>query len=159
MLLTIYGYCEEKIDVGRHWDLRIKNLIHHPPLGRGEGSSKYYTCLTLPNLGFLWVFFKYPKISKKGNPLFFPVVPLSYTPTREIPDLYQVTVYLFSQRNMERKFDAIFSFLFIGSPNECWQHRCHTCVVLNVLEVRIEGFSCCPQLNISLNSTFEGASL
>ena len=23
---------------------------------------------------FLWVFFKYPKISKKGNPLFFPVV-------------------------------------------------------------------------------------
>ena len=31
------------------------------------------TCLTLPNLGFLWVFFKYPKISKNGNPLFFPV--------------------------------------------------------------------------------------
>ena len=27
----------------------------------------------LPNLGFLWVFFKYPKISKNGNPLFFPV--------------------------------------------------------------------------------------
>ena len=23
--------------------------------------------------GFLWVFFKYPKISKNGNPLFFPV--------------------------------------------------------------------------------------
>ena len=31
------------------------------------------TCLTLPNLGFLWVFFKYPKICKNGNPLFFPV--------------------------------------------------------------------------------------
>ena len=30
-------------------------------------------CLTLPNLGFLWVFFKYPKISKIGNLLFFPV--------------------------------------------------------------------------------------
>ena len=26
------------------------------------------------NLGFLWVFFKYPKISKNGNPLFFPVL-------------------------------------------------------------------------------------
>ena len=31
------------------------------------------TSLALPNLGFLWVFFKYPKISKNGNPLFFPV--------------------------------------------------------------------------------------
>ena len=30
-----------------------------------------WTCLTLPNLGFLWVFFKYPKISKNGNLLFF----------------------------------------------------------------------------------------
>ena len=25
------------------------------------------------NLGFLWVFFKYPKVSKNGNLLFFPV--------------------------------------------------------------------------------------
>ena len=24
-------------------------------------------------MGFLWVFFKYPKIYKNGNPLFFPV--------------------------------------------------------------------------------------
>ena len=31
-------------------------------------------CLTLPNLGFLWVFFKYPKISKNENLLFFPVI-------------------------------------------------------------------------------------
>ena len=30
-------------------------------------------CLTLPNLGFLWDFFKYPKISNIGNQLFFPV--------------------------------------------------------------------------------------
>ena len=29
--------------------------------------------VSLPNLGFLWVFFKYPKISKNGNPLLFPV--------------------------------------------------------------------------------------
>ena len=37
-------------------------------------SSLVGTCLTLPNLGFLWVFFKYPKISKNGNLLFFPVM-------------------------------------------------------------------------------------
>ena len=37
------------------------------------GNSLVGTFLTLPNLGFLWVFFKYPKISKNGNSLFFPV--------------------------------------------------------------------------------------
>ena len=37
------------------------------------GNSLIGTCLTLPNLGFLWVFFKYLKISKNGHPLFFPV--------------------------------------------------------------------------------------
>ena len=41
--------------------------------GNSQPSSLFGTCLTLPNLGFLWVFFKYPKISKNGNPLFFPV--------------------------------------------------------------------------------------
>ena len=51
-------------------------------LARGRKSGNFFqsnicnlfligTCLTLPNLGFLWVFFKYPKISKNGNPLFF----------------------------------------------------------------------------------------
>ena len=39
-----------------------------------EFPTKFPGCLTLPNLGFLWVFFKYPKISKNGNPLFVPVV-------------------------------------------------------------------------------------
>ena len=29
--------------------------------------------VSLPNFGFLWVFFKYPKISKNRNLLFFPV--------------------------------------------------------------------------------------
>ena len=38
------------------------------------GNSLVGICLTLPNLGFFWVFFTYPKISKHGNPLFFPVV-------------------------------------------------------------------------------------
>ena len=38
-----------------------------------QPSSLVGTCLTLPNLGFLWVFFKYPKISKNGNLLLFPV--------------------------------------------------------------------------------------
>ena len=41
--------------------------------GNLVGNSLVGTSLTLPNLGFLWVFFKYPKISKNGNPLFFPV--------------------------------------------------------------------------------------
>ena len=36
-------------------------------------SSQIGTCLTLPNLGLLLVFFKYPKISKNGNLLSFPV--------------------------------------------------------------------------------------
>ena len=39
-----------------------------------QPSSQNGICLTLPNLGFLWVFFKYPKISNIGNPLFFPVI-------------------------------------------------------------------------------------
>ena len=42
-------------------------------LGSLVGNSLVGICLTLPNLGFLWVFFKYPKISKNGNKLFFPV--------------------------------------------------------------------------------------
>ena len=41
--------------------------------GNSQPSSLIGTCLTLPNLGFLWVFFKFPKISKNGNRLFFPV--------------------------------------------------------------------------------------
>ena len=41
--------------------------------GNSQPSSLVGTCLTLPNLGFLWVFFKYSKISKNGNLLFFPV--------------------------------------------------------------------------------------
>ena len=41
--------------------------------GNLVGNSLVGTCLTLPNLGFLWVFFKYPKISNNGNLLFFPV--------------------------------------------------------------------------------------
>ena len=32
----------------------------------------------MQNLGFLWVFFKYPKISNNGNPLFFPVQRSNY---------------------------------------------------------------------------------
>ena len=59
----------------------LKNTHKNPKFGRVRqvqsgnlvGNSLVGTCLTLPNLGFLWVFFKYPKISKNGNPLFFPV--------------------------------------------------------------------------------------
>ena len=59
----------------------LKNTHKNPKFGKvrqvptEEFPTKFLvgTCLTLPNLGFLWVFFKYPKISKNGNLLFFPV--------------------------------------------------------------------------------------
>ena len=61
----------------------LKNTHKNPKLeewdksqsGNLVGNSLVGTCLTLPNLGFLWIFFKYPKISKNGNPSFFPVSP------------------------------------------------------------------------------------
>ena len=66
------------------WDILgyLKNTHKNPNFGKvrqvqpenSQPSSLIGTCLTLPNLGFLWVFFKYPKISKNGNLLFFPVV-------------------------------------------------------------------------------------
>ena len=43
-------------------------------LGNLVGNSLVGTCLTLPNLGFLWVFFKYPKISNVRNLSFFLVL-------------------------------------------------------------------------------------
>ena len=60
----------------------LKNTHKNPKFGKVRQvptrefppSSLVGTCLTLPNLGFLWVFFKYPKISTNGNPLFFPVL-------------------------------------------------------------------------------------
>ena len=61
----------------------LKNTHKNPKFGRvrqvptrelgNNGNSLVGTCLTLPNLGFLSVFFKYPKISKNGNLLCFPV--------------------------------------------------------------------------------------
>ena len=59
----------------------LKNTHKNPNFGKvrqvqpenSQPSSLIGTCLTLPNLGFLWVFFKYPKVSKNGNLLFFPV--------------------------------------------------------------------------------------
>ena len=59
----------------------LKNTLKNPkfdkvrqvPTREFQPSSLIGTCLTLPILGFLWVFFKYPKISKNGNLLFFPV--------------------------------------------------------------------------------------
>ena len=57
----------------------LKNTHKNPKFGRVRQvpirelgwNSLVGTCLTLPNLGFLWVFFKYPKISNIGNLLFF----------------------------------------------------------------------------------------
>ena len=72
------------LSLGMCWKLfwaTLKNTRKNPKFGRVRqipvwelvGNSLIGICLTLPNLGFLWVFFKYPKISKIGNPLFFPV--------------------------------------------------------------------------------------
>ena len=58
--------------------------------GNLVGNSLVGTCLTLPNLGFLWVFFKYPKISKNGNPLFFPVIQVSM-PFRSVNHFFQIS--------------------------------------------------------------------
>ena len=52
----------------------FKEYPQKSQIWKSETSSLIGTCLTLPNLGFLWEFFKYPKISKNGNPLFFPVM-------------------------------------------------------------------------------------
>ena len=52
---------------------KITNLEewHKSQPGNLVGNSLVGTCLTLPNFGFLWVFFKDPKISIIGNLLIF----------------------------------------------------------------------------------------
>ena len=52
----------------------LKNTHKNPQIWKSETSPNKETWLGLPNLGFLWVFFKYPKIFKNGNLLFFPVI-------------------------------------------------------------------------------------
>ena len=66
--IPIFGYFRVPIKIpnSAKWDKSQP--------GNSQPSSLIGTCLTLPNLGFLWVFFKYPKISKNGNLLFFPVL-------------------------------------------------------------------------------------
>ena len=80
-----YSHAQEKItDAFPFLDILgyLKNTHKNPKFGKvrdksqsgnSQPSSLIGTFLTLPNLGFLWVFFKYPKISKNGNLLFFPV--------------------------------------------------------------------------------------
>ena len=60
----------------------LKNTHKNPKFGRvrqipiwelGWEFPVWDLSHSIANLGFLWVFFKYPKISKIGNPLFFPV--------------------------------------------------------------------------------------
>ena len=75
---------QEKITDSHFWiflgiwriPIKIPNLAKWDKSqpANSQPSSLIGTCLTLPNLGFLWVFFKYPKISKNGNQLFFPVI-------------------------------------------------------------------------------------
>ena len=62
-ILDILGYFKNP-KFGKVRQIPIREFPTKFPIG---------ICLTLPNLGFLWVFFKYPKKSKIGNPLFFPM--------------------------------------------------------------------------------------
>ena len=55
----------------------LSKLQANKKFGNLVGNSLIGICLTLPNLGVLWIFFKYPKISKIGNSLFFPVIIIS----------------------------------------------------------------------------------
>ena len=83
VLFLAYNYAQEKITDSHFWivlgiyriPIKIPNLAKWDKSqpGNSQPSSQIGTCLTLPNLGFSWVFFKYPKISKNGNLLFFPV--------------------------------------------------------------------------------------
>ena len=59
----------------------LKNTHKNPKFGRMRQVPIWELGWEFPgwdlshfSLGFLWVFFKYPKISKNGNPLFFPVL-------------------------------------------------------------------------------------
>ena len=84
----------------------LKNTRKNPNLekwdksqpGNSQPSSLVGTCLTLPNLGFLWVFFKYPKISKNGNLLFFPVLHPGYWINRLSQERVHVMIYVEKSR-------------------------------------------------------------
>ena len=68
---------QEKITDSQYWIFlgQLKKSHKNPKFGKVrqvptrefQPSCLVGTCLTLPNLEFLWVFFKYPKISKNGN--------------------------------------------------------------------------------------------
>ena len=49
----------------------LKNTQSKSQSGNFVGNSLVGTCLTLPNLGFLWVLCKYPKYPKMGIRYFF----------------------------------------------------------------------------------------
>ena len=66
------------------------NMCDKSQSGNLVGNSLVGTCHTLPNLGFLWVFFKYPKISKNGNLSFFPVIQVSI-PFRSVNHFFQIS--------------------------------------------------------------------
>ena len=66
---TVFSHLQEYPQKSQIW--KSETIKSQP--GNLVGNSLVGTCLTLPNLGFLWVFFKYPKISNIGNLLFFPV--------------------------------------------------------------------------------------
>ena len=93
--LDILGYLKNTHKSPKFGKVRDKSQP-----GNSQPSSLIGTCLTLPNFGFLWVFFKYPKISKNGNQLFFPVVTI-----RQAETLCQ---WQLTQANIFQKLETIF---------------------------------------------------
>ena len=81
----------------------LKNTHKNPKFGKvrqvpiREFPTKFpdWDFLTLPNLGFSWVFFKYPKISKNGNPLFFSVTEANHRVVGFVPS-YDVRIIYFT---------------------------------------------------------------
>ena len=82
ILVNLWAVAQEKITDSQYWifeEFPQKSQIWQSETSPNKGIPNQVpclglACLTLPNLGFWGAFFKYPKISKNGNLLFFPVL-------------------------------------------------------------------------------------
>ena len=88
--------------------------------GNLVGNSLVGTCLTLLNLGFLWIFFKQPKISKNGNPLSFPVRRGVYLIIYNTKPAQQASKRV-GDREKGKKGGPI---EWLGAMSDCWRERC-----------------------------------
>ena len=120
----------------------LKNTHKNPKFGRMRQvtirelgwESLVGTCLTLPNLEFLRVCFKYPKVSKNGNPLFFPVNNVSsYYLWVEIGE----TSWLFWRQQKNKKYSS-----FVGT--QLW--KCLTIDLVTVFGAILTSRQTCEKL-------------